>query len=168
MSAEALLEGFLQQTVDSAELNTEFLLCPELEGVPVTVKKWDIKTGTYNDKEGVEKAYYNLTIQYIVDSEEARAELSRDEVVVYGSSVFLTVSEEGKLDLQNNQMLARTLRVFDCPVENLTNKEILDSLIGCYGVGKVTHRALSNKAGPLLDEEGNQRYSAEVSAIGKA
>lgn len=168
MSATELLNNFLEQTVDSAEMNTEYLLCPELEDVPVIVKNYQIRNGT-SVRDGVEKPWFMMNLQYTIDSQEARDTVKRDEVNVYGQSIFLTVSEDGKLDMDNNQSLARTLKIFNVDVEGKTNKEIFDSLIGCYAVGKVAHSAMTDKTGAaMLDEEGEQRYRAEVTAIGRA
>lgn len=168
MSATELLNSFLEQTVDSAEMNTEYLLCPELEDVPVIVKKYQIRNGT-SVRDGIEKPWFMMSLQYTIDSQEAREAVKRDEVTVYGQPIFLTVSEEGKLDMDNNQNLARTLKIFDIDIEGKTNKEIFDSFIGCYAIGKIAHSAMTDKNGEMmLDEEGNQRYRAEVTAIGKA
>lgn len=171
MSAENLLNSFLETTVETAELNSEFLLCPEMEDVPVTVKDSTFRIGTYVGKaDGEEKIWANLSLQYVVDSAEAREAVKRDEVIVYGAPIFLTIDPETmQLDPDNNQALARTLKVFGLTVEpGMSVKEIFDSFIGGYCIAKITHRAMENKEGAILDEEGNQRYSAEVSAIGKA
>jgi len=168
MSASELLNSFMEQTVDSAEMNTEYLLCPEVEDVPVIVKDYQIRNGT-SVRDGVERPWFMVSLQYTIDSQEAREAVKRDEVIVYGLPIFLTVSEEGKLDMDNNQSLARTLKIFDIDIEGKTNKEIFDSFIGCYAIGKVSHSLMVDKAGEaMLDEEGWQRYRAEVTAIGKA
>lgn len=174
MGMENLLKDILNQTVETeneeGQLNSEYFICPELEDVPVTVKDYTFRSGTYTSKAGEEKIWSSLTLQYDVDSQEAREEMKRDEVVVYGSSIFLSIDAETlKLDPDNNQSLARTLKIFGLSIEDgMTVAEIFESFKGGYCMGKVTHRAMENKDGPVLDEEGNQQYGAEVSAIGKA
>ena len=167
MSAEQLVADFLATTVESSEMNTEYKLCPELEEAPLTVKGTELRAGTYQDSaSGEERAWYSLSVEYSVDSPEAREEMGRDEVVVYGS-VFLTV-KDGELDMENNQQLAKLLKIFDINPTELTIQEIFDSLIGNYCVGKITHVAQMKKKEPVLDDEGNPKYNAEVTMVSAA
>ena len=171
MSAEQLMADFLATEGAEEELSLEYPLCPELEDVPVTVQKHQFRMGTYIVKEGYpdageERIWANLSLQFLVDSDEAREAIKRDEVILFGSSIRISI-KDGKLDPNNNQALARTLKVFGLTSTELSMQELFDSFTGTSAIGKITHRALENKEGAILDEEGNQRYGAEVSALGK-
>lgn len=168
MSAQNLMNSFLDTANEEAEFSTEFLLCPEIDSAPATVKKWDWQAGTYTDKNTQEeKPWAILNLQWNVDSPEAREVVKRDEVIVR-QSVSLAITHDNKLDKDNNQALARLFKLFGIDPAGLTPKQIFDNFIGQYGYVKVQHRALINKAKePLLDDEGKQRYSAEVVAVGK-
>ena len=167
MSAEALLNNFLDSSVaEGGELNTQYLLCPELDAAPASITKWDVKTGTFTDKGGEERQWAILQLTWNIDSEEARQATKRDEVTV-NQSVSLALTSEGKLDPDNNQALARLAKMFDLDI-GVSVRELFGSFIGQFGYVKVAHRALVNKQKEaLLDEEGNQRYSAEVVGVGK-
>lgn len=168
MSAEALLNNFLDSSVaEGGELNTQYLMCPELSAAPASITKWDVKTGTFTDKKtGEERQWAILQLTWNIDSEEAREATKRDEVNV-NQSVSLSLTSEGKLDTDNNQTLGRLAKMFDLDI-GTSVRDLFNSFIGQFAYVKVTHRALTNKAGEaLLDEEGNQRYSAEVTGVGK-
>jgi len=169
MSSEALLASFLAATNEVAELNTEYLLCPELDSVPATIVDYQLKTGMSTAKDGEgEKPWYMLSFQYEVDSAEAREVMARDKVMVYGQPIFLAVEPDFSLHPTNNQGLGRLIKLFDIDMAGLSIKEIFEAFKGQYCSVKVGHRALSMKdKSPLLDDEGNQRYSAEVMAVGK-
>lgn len=170
MSAENFLNSFLAQTNETAELNTEYFICPELEEAPATVSDYQLKSGMSKGKDGEsERPWVALTLQWDINSPEAREATQRDTVKVYGQPVFLAITEQGQLDPVNNQALGRLYKLFGIDVSGLTIKEMLDCLKGQYASVKVKHRALINKdKEPLLDDEGNQRYSAEVVAVGAA
>ena len=169
MSAEALLNNFLDSAVSqTGELNTEYLLCPELDAAPASIEKWDVKTGTFTDKKtGEERQWAILQLTWNVDSPEAREVVKRDDVKV-GQSVSLSLTAEGRLDPDNNQALGRLCKLFDLEIGSMAVRELFNSMIGQFAYVKVAHRALVNKdKEALLDESGNQRYSAEVVGVGK-
>ena len=170
MSASELLNSFYDAVTETAELSSEYKVCPELDEVPVTVTKYDIKNGSKVGADGIERPWFMLILTYAVDSQEAKEFLSRDEVTVNGSPIFLTVEETGTINLERNQSLKRTLKVLDLVSdEPQSNKEIMDSFIGAYATGRVTHRAMTDKEGnALLSDEGEPRVQAEVSAIASA
>lgn len=169
MSAQDALNSFLNTTNDEAEFSTEFLICPEIEETGAIIKDYQLKTGTSKSNGGEEeKPWFALTLKWDIDSEEAREATKRDNVIVSGQPIFLTV-KDGKLDKDNNQQLARYFKIFDINPAGMTPLEIFETLKGQYANVKVTHRQLKDKDGNyLLDDEDNVRVSAEVSAVGKA
>jgi hypothetical protein len=164
MSSESLLNSFMESTEAVGELSTEYLLCPELDSCPATIKEVKFDEGSKNNGEK-EVPWLAFTLRFNVDSEEAREVTGRDEVLVWGGRNFLALTPDNQIDPLNNQGLARLVKLFN--LEGLDFKELFDSFPGQYCSVKVKHRALSNKEGPILDEEGNQRFLAEVTAVGK-
>lgn len=164
MSAEALLASFLQQTNSETELNTEYFSCPEFEEVPASIASHEIKTGMATSKNGEqEKPWFSLNLKWSIDSEVAREAVHRDEVLVNGRPIFLTVSPDNTLDPVNNQPLARLLKMFEIDMAGMTNAEIFACLNGKQATVRVVHRALTNKSGEaLLDEKGEPRFAPEV------
>lgn len=161
MSAEQLMQDFLDADGATEALSEEYLLCPELEDAPLEVQSYKLDAGTYIDKKsGEEKAWVKLVLKYEVESAEARKALNRDVVIVSSRPMFLTMAG-GKLDVLNNQALARTVKVLGGTTQNLSLREILEGLVGCTCEGRITHEVM----GTLVDEEGNSRYNAEVTAI---
>lgn len=168
MSAENLLNDFLTKATEEGELNSEYFLCPEFDKVSLEVKDWEVKAGTSTkNAENVEKPWAMLILRYKVDSEEARQKVKRDEVLVKSKPVFLSVNDDLTLNLDSNQQLARTLKIFELEMQG-TLQELFDSFIGCYVEGQITHRPMENKEGVVLDEEGNTIYIAEVNKITKS
>ena len=167
MSAANLLNSFLETANDEAEFNTEFLLCPEIESAPATLEKQSVRTGTFT-RDGEERQWAMLDLEWNVDSQEAREFLGRDKVIVR-QTVSLTLNDEGKLDQNNNQSLGRLFKLFEINRADFPHYgAMFEALIGQYAQVKVKHRALTQKdKSPLLDDEGNQRYAAEVVSVGK-
>jgi hypothetical protein len=167
MSAANLMQSFLESTLDQAEYNDKTLICPELDSVPASIDKWDLQAGTFMDSSTQEeKPWAMLNLQWNVDSQEAREHCKRDKVIVR-QTVSLSLTPDNKLDKDNNQPLIRLCNMFKIDYKGSKPKAIFESFTGQFAYLKVRHRALINKQKePLLDEEGNQRYSAEVVGVG--
>ena len=154
-----VLNQLLDSVVNPEEMETEFRVCPEIEA-NATIKKAEIKTGTSekmvsdNNAQGI---WANLRILWEIDSEEARQEMQRDDVVV-PQSIFLKVCDDDagnpQLDFVNNQEVARLLKMFELEGE-MTLQEILDSLAGQLAFVKVEHRPY------------NDQVFAEVTQVGE-
>lgn len=168
MSAENLLNSFLETTQDEGQFETEYKLCPELDAAPATVKKYDVKAGTYTNKQGEEAAWCNLTLTWDVDSQEAREAIGRDEVNVRQAIMLSFEKGTTKLSKTDNLALGRLLKIWDLDASGISLKDLLESLIGQYAVVKVAHRPMIGKdKAQLTDDEGNPRFAAEVVAVGK-
>lgn len=169
MSAQEMLNSFLDQTVEAAELNTEYKLCPEIESAPAIIEDVTFNSGSRASKDGeAEEPWVSAQFKYKVDSQEAREELGRDTVIVSGSPLFLNFEKDGTLSVPNNQPLARMVKLCGIEIQGLSVRQIFECFKGQPVTVKVTHRALTKDKQPLLDEEGNQRYMAEVSGVGPA
>lgn len=165
MSAEALLNKIMNTPAiqNDEEFNTEYALCPELDSAFGTVKDWKFTNGTWVDQEGKERIWANLQLRWEIDSDEARASMKKD-IVIVPQTIMLSITENGELDKDNNQQFARLMKLFSIKPSEHAN--LFDAFKHQNGWVKVAHRALQNKAKePLLDDEGNQRYVAEVVAV---
>lgn len=167
-ASEAFLNSFLEQTAEQGELNTEYFICPELEEAPANIVDYQLRSGMSASKDGEEeKPWVMLSFKWDVDDQSAREAVGRDNVHVYGQPIFLSITPDGKLDSVNNQSLGRLLKLFNTDITGMSMKEIFESFKGQRATVKIGHRALTMKDGsPLLDEAGEQRYSAEVVAVG--
>lgn len=168
MSAEALLNTFLTETNDETAYESEYKLCPEIASAPAQIKKWDLKAGTYVDRNTQqEEVWARLQLSWTVDSPEAREAIGRDEVVIRQNVMLSFERGTSRLDKNNNIALGRLFKLLDIDPVGLTNKEMFDCLVGKQAAVKVAHVALmKGKNDPMLDTEGNQVYSAEVTAVG--
>lgn len=166
MSAESLLNKALNASDESQEFNTDYLLCPELDSAFGTITDWTFNSGTWTDAEQKERIWANLQLRWDVDSQEAREAIKRDKVIV-SQPIMLAITDEGELDRDNNQQFARLMKLFSIKASDYgTLKDLFDAFKHQTGYVKVKQRGLTNKSKePLLDDEGNQKFVAEVVAV---
>jgi hypothetical protein len=145
-AAQDLLNNFLDTVNDSVELESERVLCPEID-CNMTIKKVDLASGTSKSKDGEgERPWFAATIQYEIDSQEAREATGRDSVVVFGRPMYLNFLETGGLDPKNNIELGKLVKVLGLDT-NVSTRDLLNSLQGQYLAGSVKHRTISRKDG---------------------
>lgn len=169
-AAKELLDNFLDSTVETAELYTEYFLCPVFDSVPASIKEVEFNTGMAKSKNGEEeKPWFSVQFKYDIDSQEAREAVHRDTVTLPGRPIFLNLDKDGKIDPINNQTIARMIKMFGIDISGMSVRAIFDSFKGQYVTARVIHRELKDKDGNyLLDDEGKIRVAAEVSNIGPA
>lgn len=128
------LNDLLNSVVNADEMETDYRTCPEVEA-NATIKKVSLRSGTSVKMVGPSNSaglWVSMAILWEVDSEEARKEMKRDDVVV-PQDIFLTVKDgaEGTpiIDAANNQTVAALIKLFDLEGE-MTLQEIIDSFQG--------------------------------------
>ena len=166
MSAESLLTKALNASGTDQEFNTEYLLCPEVDSAFGTITDWTFSSGTWTDEQQKERIWANLQLRWEIDSQEAREAIKRDKVIV-SQPIMLSITDDGELDKDNNQQLARLMKMFSIKASDHRQlKDLFDAFRHQTGYVKVKQRGLTNKAKePLLDSEGNQKIVAEVVAV---
>jgi hypothetical protein len=165
--SEELVNSFLDAVNDDSAMNTEYLVCPELESAPATVEKIEVNVGTYTDKKTQqERKWANLQLVWDIDSEEARQVVKRDKVSVRQTIMLAFNKDETALDNDNNQTLGRLLKMFDIDKAGKTNGQLFESFVGRFAYVKVVQRHIQNKEKELqYDGEGNPRMMPEVVAV---
>lgn len=164
MSSDTLLENFLSATLDDT-LTTEYKLCPETVDTTLIVQEAIFKTGT-SVRDGEERVWAHITLRFLVNDEKVISTMKRDEVVVYGNTLFLNLTPKGALDPARNQPLAKTLKYCGIkPTKGMSLKEILESFEGAVVLGNIVHEPMKRGKEVLLDTEGNVRLHATVPVI---
>lgn len=165
--SEELVNSFLDAVNDDSAMNTEYLICPELESAPATVDKIEVSVGTYIDKKTQqEKKWANLQLVWDIDSEEAREATKRDKVSVRQTIMLAFNKDETALDNDNNVVLGRLLKMFEIDKAGKTNGQLFESFVGRFAYVKVVHRQILNKEKEIqYDADGNPRMMPEVVAV---
>jgi hypothetical protein len=156
-----LLENFLNNVVED-EVSDEYINCPEFEEATATVKGYIFNEGVSKSSDGEEeKPWLSLSLNFIINEQEARDVVGRDEVLV-PAQFFLNTNAAGGLDIRGNEKLGKFLKVLNVPSAGRTAFEILEDLKGRSCLAKVRHIARKN-----LDENDNEIIDARVTAIAK-
>lgn len=143
--ADSALDSFLNTVSDTTDMAETKKLCPEIDATGATIEKVQIDTGIIGKGEREGQPWFSMTFRWDIDSEEAREELGRDTVIVYGDRIFLSVDENQQIRKDDNPDLAKLLKMFEIDSEGLTNAELFDSFLGQFATVQVTHELVEDK-----------------------
>ena len=173
MTSEELLASFAQAAPEGQTLETEYKLCPEFESATLRVKKAEITAPKLSAKGEQSRYWAQLRITYVVDEEEAREAMMRDEATI-NHSVMITCLPSGQFDWNNNQRLGRFLLSHGVDVKSGNPITWAEDLVGRSVKGKIIHAPAMDKNPDTgvydlarVDDEGEQVYNAEVSAVSR-
>jgi hypothetical protein len=150
-AAQALLATFLETVNETGEISSERLLIPDGLECNATISKYEVASGEGKDETtGQKRPWFSVTLEYDLDSPEAREAMKRDKVVGFGRPFFLNFLETGGLDPQRNEMVGKLLEICNIDAAGMTVKETLDSFVGQYVFVRCQHRSYTNKAGETV------------------
>ena len=162
MSANDLINSFLNVVNETSEFETERQLLPKDFECNGSIVKYQLNAGTAKSADGSEeRPWCSVTFEWELDSPDLREQMGRDKVVGFGRPLYLNFLPTGGLHPRENVELAKMAMLSSINMGKLTVREILDSFIGQYLKVRILHRSYKNKSNEDVT-------SANIVCIGEA